>query len=85
MSNPHYTPEVSTKVNVINFGIKEDGLEEQCLGIVVQEELPSIEANKNQLLDKIENGQAELIRLEDDILNKLQDESMSLLENVALI
>jgi dynein heavy chain len=23
MSNPHYTPEVSTKVNVINFSIKE--------------------------------------------------------------
>lgn len=28
MSNPHYTPEVSTKVNVINFSIKEQGLEE---------------------------------------------------------
>jgi len=23
MANPHYTPEVSTKVNVINFSIKE--------------------------------------------------------------
>ena len=28
ISNPHYTPEVSTKVNVINFTIKEQGLEE---------------------------------------------------------
>lgn len=35
MSNPHYTPEVSTKVTVVNFQVKEDGLEEQCLGIVV--------------------------------------------------
>ena len=35
MSNPHYTPEISTKVNVVNFSIKEQGLEEQCLGIVV--------------------------------------------------
>ena len=43
MSNPHYTPEVSTKVNVINFSIKEQGLEEQCLGIVVQEEQPNLE------------------------------------------
>lgn len=43
MSNPHYTPEVSTKVNVINFSIKEDGLEEQCLGIVVSEEQPALE------------------------------------------
>ena len=85
LSNPHYTPEVSTKVNVINFSIKEQGLEEQCLGIVVAEEQPALEANKNQLVDKIENGQSELTRLEDDILNRLQDESMSLLENVALI
>ena len=56
-ANPHYTPEVSTKVNVINFSIKEQGLEEQCLGIVVQEEQPALEQNKNQLVDKIENGQ----------------------------
>jgi len=47
VSNPHYTPEVSTKVNVINFSIKEQGLEEQCLGIVVQEEQPNLEQHKN--------------------------------------
>lgn len=28
MSNPHYTPEVSTKVTVVNFTVKEEGLEE---------------------------------------------------------
>jgi dynein heavy chain len=85
MSNPHYTPEVSTKVNVINFSIKEQGLEEQCLGIVVQEEQPALEQNKNQLIEKIENGQNELKRLEDDILTRLQESKISLLENVALI
>jgi dynein heavy chain len=41
--NPVYTPEVSTKVNVVNFSIKEQGLTEQCLGIVVQEKQPTIE------------------------------------------
>lgn len=71
MSNPHYTPEVSTKVNVVNFSIKEQGLEEQCLGIVVQEEQPALEANKNALVDKIENGQNTLKQLEDEILTKL--------------
>lgn len=40
MPNPHYTPEVSTKVAVINFTVVEAGLEEQCLGIVVQTESP---------------------------------------------
>ena len=28
MSNPHYTPEVSCKVTVVNFAVKESGLEE---------------------------------------------------------
>lgn len=43
ISNPTYTPEVSTKVNVVNFSIKEQGLQEQCLGIVVQIKQPQIE------------------------------------------
>ena len=84
MANPHYTPEISTKVNVVNFSIKEQGLEEQCLGIVVQQEQPTLEQNKNQLVDKIERGQNELKALEDDILGRLQEKS-NLLENVALI
>jgi dynein heavy chain len=35
MPNPHYTPEISTKVAIVNFTVKESGLEEQCVGIVV--------------------------------------------------
>jgi len=50
MSNPHYTPEVSTKVTVVNFTVKESGLEEQCLGIVVQAEQPSLENTKNDVI-----------------------------------
>ena len=43
MSNPHYTPEVSTKVAVVNFTVKESGLIEQCLGIVVKAEQANLE------------------------------------------
>lgn len=38
MSNPHYTPEISTKVVLVNFIVKESGLEEQLLGIVMKKE-----------------------------------------------
>jgi len=38
MSNPHYTPEVSCKVAVVNFCVKLSGLVDQCLGIVVKAE-----------------------------------------------
>lgn len=84
--NPTYTPEVSTKVNVVNFSIKEQGLEEQCLGIVVQIKQPQIEAAKNTFVEKIETGKKKLLELEDDILNKLQAESdVPLVDNIELI
>lgn len=34
MPNPHYLPEVCIKVNVINFTVTMDGLEDQLLGQV---------------------------------------------------
>jgi len=48
MSNPVYAPEITTKVNLINFSIKESGLEEQLLGIVVELEQPNWEKSKNE-------------------------------------
>jgi len=53
MSNPHYTPEVSTKVILVNFTVKESGLEEQCLGIVVKKEQPNLENTKNDVVSRI--------------------------------
>ena len=35
LRNPHYTPEVSVKVSIMNFLITPDGLEEQLLGVLV--------------------------------------------------
>jgi dynein heavy chain len=32
LSNPKYKPEIYSKINIINFAIKEQGLEEQLLG-----------------------------------------------------
>lgn len=38
LKNPHYLPEVATKVSLLNFMITPDGLEDQLLGIVVAKE-----------------------------------------------
>ena len=38
LRNPHYLPELSTKVSLLNFMITPEGLEDQLLGIVVANE-----------------------------------------------
>lgn len=38
--NPHYSPEVSVKVTIINFAITPGGLQEQMLALVVKLENP---------------------------------------------
>ncbi|CAB4028487.1 dynein heavy chain 12, axonemal-like, partial [Paramuricea clavata] len=38
LRNPHYLPELSTKVTLLNFMITREGLEDQLLGIVVAKE-----------------------------------------------
>ena len=52
MSNPTYSPEVTTKVNLINFAIKESGLEEQLLGVVVEQEQPNWEKSRIEQIQK---------------------------------
>lgn len=49
LSNPHYPPEVSVKVSLLNFAITFTGLEDQLLGVVVVEEMPEMEERKNSL------------------------------------
>lgn len=41
--------QVSTKTTVVNFSVKQLGLEAQLLGIVVQREQPSLEEQSSEL------------------------------------
>lgn len=85
MGNPHYTPEVSTKVAVVNFTVKESGLIEQCLGIVVKAEQANLEQTKNEVITKIASNKATILHLEDTILKMLSESKVNILEDVALI
>lgn len=71
MSNPTYSPEITTKVNLINFAIKESGLEEQLLGVVVELEQPNWEKSKNEQIVKIADSKKKLLELEDKILDMI--------------
>lgn len=50
MRNPHYLPEVSVKVNLLNFMITPAGLADQLLGVVVAAERPDLEEQKAALV-----------------------------------
>eukprot|EP00792_Barthelona_sp_PAP020_P009040 TRINITY_DN3265_c0_g4_i2.p1 TRINITY_DN3265_c0_g4~~TRINITY_DN3265_c0_g4_i2.p1 ORF type:complete len:4140 (+),score=1212.96 TRINITY_DN3265_c0_g4_i2:30-12449(+) len=68
LSNPHYSPETSVKVSLLNFTITQSGLEDQLLAKVVVEERPELEQAKNKLIKDNAAMIAELRQTEDDIL-----------------
>lgn len=85
LGNPHYTPEISTKALILNFAVKEQGLEAQLLNTVVKFERPDLDAQKNELVVKVAKGKRTQAELEDQILFMLSTAQGSLLDNVELI
>lgn len=68
IGNPHFLPEISTKTKIINFSVKEEGLEEQLLGILIGKEKPSLEEQKINLVVNISKHKKTLKDLENEIL-----------------
>ncbi|WIA13292.1 hypothetical protein OEZ85_006876 [Tetradesmus obliquus] len=85
LANPHYTPEVSTKAMIVNFAVKESGLEAQLLNTVVKCERPDLDKQKNDLVVKVAAGKRTQLELEDSILHLLATATGSMLDNVELI
>jgi dynein heavy chain len=85
LPNPHYTPEVSTKVTLVNFTLSPSGLEDQLLGIVVAEERPDLEEAKNALIISNAKMKQELKEIEDKILFRLSNSEGNPVDDVDLI
>ncbi|CAM4719453.1 unnamed protein product [Caretta caretta] len=85
LSNPHYTPETSSQTTIVNFAVKEQGLEAQLLGTVVRKERPELEEQKDSLVLNIAAGKRKLKELEDEILRLLNEATGSLLDDVQLV
>ncbi|KAL3881803.1 hypothetical protein ACJMK2_028195, partial [Sinanodonta woodiana] len=85
LPNPHYTPEVSTKVTLVNFTLSPSGLEDQMLAIVVAEERPDLEEAKNQLIVSNAKMKQELKEIEDKILMRLSSSEGSPVDDIDLI
>ena len=85
LSNPHYTPEIATKTTIVNFAVKEQGLQAQLLGIVVRKERPELEEQKDKLVLSIASSKKNLADLEDKILHLLSTSQGSILDDEALV
>eukprot|EP00741_Cyanophora_paradoxa_P012299 tig00000169_g11885.t1 len=85
LPNPHYSPEVSVKVTLLNFTITPDGLEEQLLGIVVEKERPDLAAKKSDLVVQNANNKKKLKEIEDEILYLLSHSQGNILDDTKLI
>eukprot|EP00698_Gefionella_okellyi_P021811 TRINITY_DN713_c0_g5_i1.p1 TRINITY_DN713_c0_g5~~TRINITY_DN713_c0_g5_i1.p1 ORF type:complete len:2528 (-),score=851.46 TRINITY_DN713_c0_g5_i1:18-6647(-) len=85
LPNPHYPPEVSTKTTICNFSVKQQGLEQQLLGIVVGKEKPELEKQKDELVVSMAANQKKIVELEDTILRLLSTTRGSLLDDEELL
>jgi len=84
LANPHYSPETSVKVSILNFAITPEGLQDQMLGIVVQKEQPEMEEKKQELVKNSAAMNKQLKEIEDKILELLSADG-DILESKELI
>jgi len=85
LPNPHYSPETSVKVTLLNFAITPGGLEDQMLGIVVAKERPDLEEQKSELVVQNAKMNKTLKEIEDDILQLLATSEGDVLEDDTLV
>jgi dynein heavy chain len=85
LRNPHYMPEVSVKVTLLNFMITPEGLQDQLLGIVVAKERPEMQAEKERLVLEAADNKRQLKDIEDQILKTLSESEGNILDDQGAI
>ncbi|XP_069937012.1 dynein axonemal heavy chain 3-like, partial [Cherax quadricarinatus] len=81
LRNPHFLPQITVKVVVVNFLITKMGLENQLLGLVVAHERPQLEERKNRLLVESAHNRRALQKTQEKILEVLSTAGQNLLED----
>eukprot|EP01119_Soliformovum_irregulare_P017771 TRINITY_DN5330_c1_g1_i1.p1 TRINITY_DN5330_c1_g1~~TRINITY_DN5330_c1_g1_i1.p1 ORF type:complete len:2639 (+),score=886.96 TRINITY_DN5330_c1_g1_i1:107-7918(+) len=84
-SNPVFSPDISIKVNILNFTVTPEGLVDQMLSMVVEIDRPDLESQKNEIITKISDDKKQLKEIERKLLKMLGHARGNLLENESLI
>ncbi len=85
LRSPHFLPELSTKVTVIDFALTYDGLKDQMLDLVVQKEKQELDEKRSRLIKQNYEYKKELKRREDNILEVLRNTQGNILDNEAAV
>ena len=85
LPNPHYTPEMSAKVTIIDFTVTMVGLEDQLLGKLIMKEKQELEQQRVALLEEVNSYKKKIKQLEDDLLWRLSNSKGDLLDDPELI
>jgi len=85
LPNPHFTPELSARVTVIDFTVTIKVLEDQLLARVVLQEKPELESERQKLQTEVNGYQKKLVELQDDLLYRLSSCEGSLLDDPEIV
>jgi dynein heavy chain len=84
--NPHFKPETAAQCTIINFIVTESGLEDQLLAMVVRAEKSDLEQEKDELVNKQNEFQITLAKLEAELLENLSAaDPATILDNKELV
>jgi len=81
LANPHYTPELSAQTTIIDFTVTMQGLEDQLLSLVVLQERPDLEDQRQKLGKEIAMYKTKVLELEAQLLFKLANVQGNLLDD----
>ncbi|XP_075255484.1 dynein axonemal heavy chain 6-like isoform X3 [Convolutriloba macropyga] len=85
LSNPHYLPTVCIKVNLVNFMVTFEGLQDQLLSTVVQQEKPLLEEQKRENFESLARDTETIRELQRKSLRLLQSSEGHLLDQQDLV
>ncbi|XP_046382890.1 dynein axonemal heavy chain 10 [Ischnura elegans] len=85
LSNPRFSPKTYAKAAVINYTVTSSGLEDQILAVVVRNERPDLEEQRENLISETSENKKLLKQLEDMLLRELSTSTGNMLDNVELI
>ncbi|KAG8188595.1 hypothetical protein JTE90_005951 [Oedothorax gibbosus] len=83
--NPQFTSTVIHKTCIVNFTIKEKGLEDQLLPLIVSNERLELETKKENLVQTIRDCKKQLSEIENTVLKLLNESQGSLLDDEVIV